>query len=79
MEDNLPKPLREQLVSFIETHHTRQFSNSLRRMLLDYMARQLNVGFHIHFDELLLALYDLFELLDTIEQCRDEMIIPEKE
>jgi len=79
MEAKIPKQLREQFVSFIETHPTQQFSNSLRRMLLDYMAHEVNIGFHIHFDRLLLALYDFFELLDTIEQYRDKMIAPEKE
>lgn len=77
MEKKLPKELRERLISFIEAHPTKEFSNSLRRVLLDYMSHEVNFGFHIHFDQFLLALYDLFELLDTIEEFRDKLIGPE--
>ena len=74
METKIPKQLREQFISFIETHTPQQFSNSLRRVLFSYMAREVNIGFHIHFDQFLIALNDLFDLLNTIEEYRDKMM-----
>jgi len=60
----LPKPLRTELSNFFEQHPPRAFSNALRRLLLDYMQKQVRTGFPIHFDRLLWALSDLFNLLD---------------
>lgn len=59
--------LSGQFFAFIEAHPPRKFSNSLRRMLLDYLAHEVNVGLHTHFDMFLYDLYDLFELMDKAE------------
>jgi hypothetical protein len=38
--------------------------NSIRRLLLEYMEKQVSTGFPPHFDNLLWSLSDLFDLLD---------------
>jgi hypothetical protein len=63
--NKLPKKLRCQFLLFLENHPPQVFSNSLRRMLLDYMEKQVSIGLPIHFDRFLWSLSDLFDLLDT--------------
>lgn len=74
MKDKLPKDLREQFLSFIHIHPPRKFSNAMRRMLLDYLAREVNIGLHIEFDEFLYDLYDFFELMDAAEEATARMV-----
>jgi len=60
----LPKPLRHELFNFFEQHPPQAFNQALRRLLLDYMQKQVRIGFPLHFDRLLWSLSDLFDLLD---------------
>ena len=69
----LPKELREEFIAFIENHPPQEFSKSLRRMLMEYMERKVQTGFHIRFDRLLATLYDLFELLDKAEEYQEKL------
>lgn len=62
--DKLPKPLRREFLHFLEDHPPQAFSNSLRRLLLDYMEKEVSTGFPLHFDRFLWSLSDLFDLLD---------------
>jgi hypothetical protein len=75
MKDKLPKKLRKQFLTFIQAHPPRKFSNAMRRMLLDYLAREVNIGLHIEFDEFLFGLYDFFELMDAAEEYQKKATI----
>ncbi|NCT76503.1 MAG: hypothetical protein GXC78_18350 [Chitinophagaceae bacterium] len=72
------KLLRRQFFDFIETHPPGEFNPALRRMLLDYMAREINVGFYTDFDMLLFGLSDLFELLDSAQKYQLEKVARRK-
>ena len=67
MKVKLSVELKENVASFLEHHPPQQFSADLRRLLLDFMASQINIGFHIEFNRLLCSLNDLFDLLDLAE------------
>jgi hypothetical protein len=65
MKQNLSQNLRKQLICFFDQHPPQLFSNSLRRLLLEYMQEHINSGFFPQFDNFLWAMDDLFQLLDT--------------
>ncbi len=65
MKVKLSRELKEEFASLLEQHPPQQFSTDLRRMLLDYMVAEVEIGFHIKFRSLLLALNDLFDLMDA--------------
>ncbi len=61
----LSPTLKHQLRRFCETHYPDRVSRNLRRMLLDYLDNELQVGIPVYLEELIWQLNDLFELLDT--------------
>ena len=60
----VPQPVLNLFQDFLERHSPHEFSICLRRLLLDYMRRQMRTGFPVHFDLFLWSLSDLFDLLD---------------
>jgi hypothetical protein len=64
----LSPTLKYQLRRFCETHYPGRVSSNLRRMLLDYLDNELQVGIPCYLEELLFQLNDLFDLLDTAAQ-----------
>lgn len=64
MKVKLSREMKEEFAQLLEQHPPQQFSTDLRRMLLDYMGAQVEIGFHIEFRRLLWALNDLLDLLD---------------
>lgn len=65
MKVKLSREMKKEFASLLEQHPPQQFSTDLRRMLLDYMVAEVEIGFHIEFRRLLWALNDLFDLLDA--------------
>jgi hypothetical protein len=61
----LSRELKEQLALFIEQHPPREFSSSLRNLVLDYISHKVNVGFPLGFGKFVWSLSDLFDLLET--------------
>ncbi|MEP6676557.1 MAG: hypothetical protein ABJA78_15455 [Ferruginibacter sp.] len=61
----LSETLADELVNFIETHPPEDFSRNLRRIVLDYIRQQVDIGMPIYMKTFLHAVYDLFELLDV--------------
>jgi len=62
--DQIPQPVLTLFQYFLEHHSPHEVSTCLRRLLLDYMRRQMRTGFPVHFDDFLWSLSDLFDLLD---------------
>jgi hypothetical protein len=71
--DKLPKPLRREFLHFLEDHPPQAFSNSLRRLLLDYMEKEVSTGLPVYFDRFLWSLSDLFDLLDMAAAHRQQL------
>lgn len=65
MKVKLSGKLKKEFALLVEQHPPKQFSTNLRRMLLDYMVAEVEIGFHIEFRRLLRALNDLLDLLDA--------------
>jgi hypothetical protein len=63
--DKLPKPLRREFLRFLQDHPPQAFSSFLRRLLLNYMEREIDTGLPLYFDRFLWSISDLFDLLDT--------------
>ncbi len=57
--------LKHQLRQFCENHYPDRVSRNLRRMLLDYLDNELQIGIPNYLEELLFQLNDLFDLLDV--------------
>jgi hypothetical protein len=64
----LSSALQEETLRFFETHPPAVVSKNLRRILIDYLYRELEIGVPIHLPASLWQLYDLFELLDAAEK-----------
>ena len=62
----LPQPILQLFQDFVENYPPQQFSNCLRRVLLDYMKKYVSTGFPPYFEDFLRALSDLFDLLDKV-------------
>lgn len=60
----LSRPLRRRLHLFFRDNPPHTFSNALRRLLLDYMQKQVHTGFPVYIPKLLYGLSDLFDVLD---------------
>lgn len=78
--DKLPRTLHRQFLSFLDNHPPQAFSNSLRRLLLDYMASEADLP--TDFTRFLWSLNDLFDLLETAAeelQKKGLSIVPDKE
>jgi len=65
MKVKLTREMKAAFALLLEQHPPQQFSTDLRRMLLDYMVAEVEIGFHIEFRRLLWAMNDLFDLLDA--------------
>jgi len=72
----LRKKLKTKFRNFLGHHPPAEFSANLRRLLLDFMASQVNIGFHIDFNRLLCSLNDLFDLLDLAETEIKKQVLP---
>ena len=70
----LSQTLQHELFNFIETHSPKEFSRNMRRTILDYLQRQVDVGMPLYMNSFLHGIYDLFELLDVAE---DEVLLIE--
>jgi hypothetical protein len=75
----LRKKLKTKFRNFLGNHPPAEFSANLRRLLLDFMASQVNIGFHIEFNRLLCSLNDLFDLLELAEtEIKKQALSPTK-
>lgn len=72
MKRRLSQNLEEQLLCFFENHPPQPFSNSLRRLLLEYIRAHVRTGFHPQFVDFLWAMEDLFQLLDRATEERQD-------
>lgn len=68
MAKKLSPELKKTFMLFLEHHPPRQFSISFRRLLLDYIEMQADIGFPTDFRPFLVACYDFFELMDLAEK-----------
>lgn len=68
MAKKLSPELKNAFQLFLEHHPPQQFSINFRRLLLDYMEMQVDIGFHVDFRSFLVACYDFFELMDLAEK-----------
>ena len=67
------KALQELFTNFLENYPPWQFSATLRSILLEYIRVNLEMGLPVDFDRFLLAIEDLFQLLDAAEEERRQI------
>jgi len=58
------QPIHQLFQDFMANNPPQEFSNRLRRLLLEYMRKQMHAGFPIYFEDFLGSVSDLFDLLD---------------
>lgn len=71
-QQRLGKALSDEFLNFIETHPPAIFSRDMRRTLLDYLQRQVDVGMPLYMSAFLHAMYDFFELMDAAETWQEQ-------
>jgi hypothetical protein len=64
MERQLSPVLEKELISFFSEHPPKRLDRNLRRVLLDFLRRELKSGSPFYLQDLLWDTYYLFELLD---------------
>ncbi|MHB1920988.1 MAG: hypothetical protein ACYCOO_02010 [Chitinophagaceae bacterium] len=64
----LSPALEEKISQFLEYHPPQRISRNLRRILLDYLHQELQVGVPDDIENMLGDLYALFEVLDEAEE-----------
>jgi hypothetical protein len=65
-EIKISRNLRDEFHNFLSTHPPAQFSNDLRRLVIDYLDDAVKKGiFPTYLDNFLWPLNDLLDLLDT--------------
>lgn len=63
----LPERLMAEFADFVEYHPARDFSTSLRKMLLEFLMRERAVE-SVYLKDLLYHIDGLFDLLDAIDR-----------
>jgi hypothetical protein len=63
----LPGNIHEEFLSFINNHDAREFGNSIRHLLLDFIQYEIDHGFRLEFGKLIWSLNDLLDLLYLVE------------
>lgn len=66
---DIPEPLREAFLEFLERHPARRLSRNLRTMLLEFLMRE-EVMEAPYLKDLLFDLEGLFALLDVLEKVQ---------